>query len=106
MAKVQFSRRAEVDFDNIADYTVRTWDAEQADRYLALLETYCQRIADTPAFWPGLRPYPSWSAARGASEPCCVFSARRGRHCGLSGAPQANVARGAADTRPFSADQR
>jgi toxin ParE1/3/4 len=49
VAKVRFSRRAEADFDDIAAYTVRTWDAAQADRYLAVLENYCQRIADTSA---------------------------------------------------------
>ena len=27
---------------------MQTWNAEQADRYLALLEVYCQRLADTP----------------------------------------------------------
>ena len=37
MAKVRFSRRAEADFDDITAYTVRTWNAAQADRYLTLL---------------------------------------------------------------------
>jgi plasmid stabilization system protein ParE len=27
----------------------RTWDAAQADRYLTVLDDYCQRLADTPA---------------------------------------------------------
>ena len=49
MAKVRFSRRAEADFDDITAYTARTWDADQADRYLTLLDDYCQRLADTPA---------------------------------------------------------
>ena len=48
MAKVRFSRRAEADFDDITAYTVRTWDSAQADRYLTLLDDYCQRLADTP----------------------------------------------------------
>jgi plasmid stabilization system protein ParE len=38
VAKVRFSLRAEADFDDITAYTVRTWDAAQADRYLTLLE--------------------------------------------------------------------
>ena len=49
MAKVRFSRRAEADLDDITAYTVRTWDAAQADGYLTLLDDYCQRLADTPA---------------------------------------------------------
>lgn len=48
MAKVRFSRRAEADLDDITAYTVRTWDADQADLYLTLLDDYCQRLADTP----------------------------------------------------------
>jgi plasmid stabilization system protein ParE len=44
VAKVRFSRRAEADFDDITAYTVRTWDAAQADRYLTLLDDYCQRL--------------------------------------------------------------
>jgi toxin ParE1/3/4 len=48
VAKVRFSRRAEADLDDITAYTVRTWDADQADRYLTLLDDYYQRLADTP----------------------------------------------------------
>jgi plasmid stabilization system protein ParE len=42
VAKVRFSRRAEADFDDITSYTVRTWNAAQADWYLTLLDDYCQ----------------------------------------------------------------
>jgi toxin ParE1/3/4 len=48
VAKVRFSRRAEADFVDIAAYTLLTWDADQADRYLTLLDDYCKRLADTP----------------------------------------------------------
>ena len=36
MAKVRFSRRAETAFDAIAEHAVQTWNADQADRSLAL----------------------------------------------------------------------
>jgi toxin ParE1/3/4 len=48
VAKVAFRAAPEADFDDITAYTVRTWDAAQADRYLTLLDDYCQRLADTP----------------------------------------------------------
>ena len=41
MLRFAFPRRAEADFDDITAYTVRTWDADQADRYLTLLDDYC-----------------------------------------------------------------
>ena len=43
------------DLESIDDYTLRTWDAEQADRYLAMLWAAFERIADNPTRWR-LRP--------------------------------------------------
>lgn len=64
MAKFQFSRRAEADLLNIADYTLRQWGKAQAARYLGDLEVCCQTLADNPALGrpcedlrPGLRRY-------------------------------------------------
>jgi len=58
----RFSRRAEADLLNIADYTLRTWGSAQADRYLGELEACCQFLADNAALGrtcdevrPGLR---------------------------------------------------
>ncbi len=39
------------DLESIDDYTVRNWDAEQADRYLAMLWATFERIADNPTRW-------------------------------------------------------
>ena len=41
--------------ESIDDYTVRTWDADQADRYLGMLWATFERIAETPTRWR-LRP--------------------------------------------------
>ena len=49
MAAFRFSRRAADDLRSIADYTLRTWGKDQADRYLGKLEVCCQMLADNPA---------------------------------------------------------
>jgi plasmid stabilization system protein ParE len=61
--EVRFFRRGEADFDDPTAYTVRTWDADQADRYLTLLDDHCQRLADTPMLGR-VRSHPS--------SACCV----------------------------------
>jgi len=38
VAEYRLSKRAEADFDGIADYTVTTWGLEQCARYLGELE--------------------------------------------------------------------
>lgn len=43
------------DLESIDDYTFRTWDADQADRYLAMLWATFERIAEDPTRWR-LRP--------------------------------------------------
>lgn len=43
------------DLESIDDYTVRTWDADQADRYLAMLWATFENIAENPTRWR-LRP--------------------------------------------------
>lgn len=39
------------DLEAIDDYTVRAWDAEQAERYLAMLWETFESIATDPARW-------------------------------------------------------
>lgn len=46
MPKVQYTRRAELDFDEIAAYTLENWGAEQLVRYLDLLQGCCELLAD------------------------------------------------------------
>jgi toxin ParE1/3/4 len=48
VAKVRYTRRAEADLDDIAEYTIETWNVEQCARYIGDLETCCQRLADNP----------------------------------------------------------
>jgi len=43
------------DLESIDDYTVRTWDADQADRYLTMLWATFESIAANPTRWR-LRP--------------------------------------------------
>ncbi len=43
------------DLESIEDYTVRTWGAEQADRYLAMLWATFEQIGANPSRWR-LRP--------------------------------------------------
>lgn len=46
MASVRYSRQAEDDLLDIGRYTLETWGAEQADRYLSEIEACCQRLAE------------------------------------------------------------
>jgi toxin ParE1/3/4 len=48
VATFRFSRRAKADVLSIAEYTLRTWGAEQATRYIDELETFRQMLADYP----------------------------------------------------------
>jgi len=49
VARFRFSRRAEADLLSIATYTLKTWDGDQAARYIDDLEACCQRLAENPA---------------------------------------------------------
>jgi toxin ParE1/3/4 len=49
VATLRFSRRAEADLLNIAEYTLRTWGNGQTALYLNELEACCKRLADSPA---------------------------------------------------------
>jgi toxin ParE1/3/4 len=62
VALFRFSRRAEDDLLSIGEYTLRTWDEDQAARYLTDLEACCLMLATNPALGrscddirPGLR---------------------------------------------------
>ncbi len=48
MAVVRFSRRAEADLLSVGEYTLRTWGAAQADRYLSEIEACCRGLAESP----------------------------------------------------------
>lgn len=48
MPEYRFSRLARLDLIEIADYTVDTWGAELAHRYLDSLEACFQQLARTP----------------------------------------------------------
>lgn len=49
MSGFRFTRRAEADLEEIAEYTYRTWEKDQCARYLGALEECCRRLADRPA---------------------------------------------------------
>lgn len=49
MADVRFSIRARADLKSIGLYTIQTWGASQADRYLAGLEDCFLLLATNPA---------------------------------------------------------
>lgn len=48
MPRWLLSPRARADLDAIWDYTARTWDANQAERYIRLIQTAVERIAADP----------------------------------------------------------
>ncbi len=52
---VRLAQAAIEDLESIDDYTVRTWDADQADRYLDMLWATFEQIAKDPTRWR-LRP--------------------------------------------------
>jgi toxin ParE1/3/4 len=49
LATVYLSPRAESDFLNIGDYTLRTWGPGQTVRYLSAIRACCQRLAEHPS---------------------------------------------------------
>jgi toxin ParE1/3/4 len=64
MAGVQFSRSAKADLLKMGAYTLQTWGAAQAERYLGSLEQCANLLAANPALgrlcaWirPGLRRF-------------------------------------------------
>ena len=48
MKRFRLTPRALKDLDEIADYSVRTWDEAQTERYLAALEERFQWLAENP----------------------------------------------------------
>ncbi|MEZ4364016.1 MAG: type II toxin-antitoxin system RelE/ParE family toxin [Kofleriaceae bacterium] len=44
MSRVYYTRDAELDIDNIAEYTIARWGEEQCAKYLDLLERTCEVI--------------------------------------------------------------
>ncbi len=65
MPSYNFAEAAESDVESIVDYTLETWDADQAGKYIDGLEQHAQLLADTPklaklvdAFAKGLRAFP------------------------------------------------
>jgi toxin ParE1/3/4 len=48
VAAFRFSRRAESDLMEIAQYTLNRWGEDQTIRYLDDLERCCQQLADNP----------------------------------------------------------
>ena len=48
MPEYRLSRLARLDLIEIADYTVDTWGADQANRYLDRLEACFRQLAETP----------------------------------------------------------
>jgi toxin ParE1/3/4 len=49
MATVSFSRSAKADLLNIGAYTLQTWGAAQAERYLDALERCAKMLAGNPS---------------------------------------------------------
>jgi len=49
MPEARFSRSAQADLLNIASYTLKTWGAAQAERYLGALEQCARLLAANPA---------------------------------------------------------
>jgi toxin ParE1/3/4 len=48
LARYRLSKEAELDLDNIIDYTLSTWDEQQADRYTTEIRDCCRLLAQTP----------------------------------------------------------
>lgn len=64
MGTLRFSRSAKADLLGIGTYTLKTWGADQAERYLSALEQCAKLLAANPALgrpcdWirPGLRRF-------------------------------------------------
>jgi toxin ParE1/3/4 len=50
---VRYSRLAESDLDEIANYTIQRWGAAQATRYLSELEDCCEGLTKNPGLGRG-----------------------------------------------------
>lgn len=48
MNDVVFSPAAQVDIEQIWDYTCDRWDADQAERYIRALQSAVERVAENP----------------------------------------------------------
>ncbi|WP_193045220.1 type II toxin-antitoxin system RelE/ParE family toxin [Mycolicibacterium baixiangningiae] len=48
MNRVVFSPAAQVDLEQIWDCTCDRWDADQAERYIRVLQRAVERVADNP----------------------------------------------------------
>ncbi len=49
MPSFRFTRRAESDLQEIADYSLSMWGETQCLRYIDSLEQCCQRLAESPS---------------------------------------------------------
>lgn len=49
MNRVVFSPAAQVDVEQIWDYTCERWDFAQAERYIRSIQRAAERVADNPA---------------------------------------------------------
>jgi len=49
VASILLRKRAEEDLKAIAEYTIRTWGLEQAERYLLSIRDCCHLLAERPA---------------------------------------------------------
>lgn len=56
MSRVSYTRDAEQDLEDIAEYTIAQWGEDQCAKYLDLLEQTCERII--PANIRHARPVP------------------------------------------------
>ncbi len=52
MAEYHLSPAAASDLESIFDFTVQNWDVDQAASYIALLETACEQLAQSPQIAP------------------------------------------------------
>jgi toxin ParE1/3/4 len=75
----RLAHAAIADLEAIDNYTVHAWDADQADRYLAMLWATFERIAADPARWR-LRPelHPDCRICQ-ASRHAILFRVKDGR---------------------------
>ena len=68
MSRFVLSPRAQADLDAIWDYTVKTWDAHQAERYVRMIAEAIEFVALSPGIGKscdhirdGYRKYPAGS---------------------------------------------
>ncbi len=55
MRSIKYARRANADLEDIADYTARTWGADQAKRYIRDIRLQIERIASDDVISQPLR---------------------------------------------------